>query len=313
MNKIILLFILLVKSLIGLSQTGALEFSFTGESENDSTLNWSDVHIVIFYNNDTIYNQAYDGTSVVIYHLPAGKYTVRATSFYTERLLVERVFTIVAGMQTELNLNVNSYEYKRANYKSRCDSMTEIGKISKDHFIAQVIYFYGDQFDMDKNNPAQNEFGIGMNIGMTHAFLNRLSIGFKTGAFLSHAYFSSDSSLLTLQKRTFERFTYLTMPLTGHLLFTSGNQNNDDERPGFLLDIGIRYHVPILCRYVVRYGPEKIMHQNIHQFTDVRAFVGIGIYPVEFFAEYRLMDFLRSAYPEMPKLRVGMKILFGDY
>jgi hypothetical protein len=146
-----------------------------------------------------------------------------------------------------------------------------------------------------------------------YAFLNHLSIGYNIGAAYSQAYFRGDSASLTTKKIDFQRYTYLTVPFKLKFIFSTGNQNNDNRWPGMLLEMGAVYNMPVLCREVVRYNNQKTIYQNLHQFTDVRAYAGIGFYPVEVYAEYRFFDFMRGAYPEMPKLRFGLKIIFGDY
>ena len=294
------------------AQKGSLKIEFGGQIENDTSTKQYEVVLRILKNDDTIYTQFHDRNTVEIFHLAPGNYSLRISNTDTEALEIERKFTIEAGKQSYIDLDLNIYESKYLSSSPNCDSLHEVEAI-KEHFLPEINLIYGNPFSFDPQNPVKNEFTFGMGGGMTYAFWNHLAVGFHIGGNFSHAYFSKDSSLVTLQNRTFERYTYLTMPIGVRLLFSSGNQNNEDSKPGFLIDVGARYYAPILCRHIARYSADKIQHQNIHQFTDLRIHAGIGIYPLEFFAEYRLMDFLLGNYPEMPKLRVGLKILLGDY
>ena len=83
---------------------------------------------------------------------------------------------------------------------------------------------------------------------------------------------------------------------------------------GLFIDLSAFYNLPIRFRYVAVDGNTTITDKSIHQFTDFSGFMRIGINNwLSFTGEYRLSNFLKSNYPEMPRLQLGIDFMFQDY
>jgi hypothetical protein len=97
------------------------------------------------------------------------------------------------------------------------------------------------------------------------------------------------------------------------VLFRLGLYNMEtEEDAGPFLDLGASYNFPIIFRHTTFDGTSRTMDRGIHQFKDLRAVVRLGYGPVSLQGEYRLTDFILGDYPEMPKLRIGLAIMFNE-
>jgi hypothetical protein len=115
-------------------------------------------------------------------------------------------------------------------------------------------------------------------------------------------------------KKKYECYNYLDGHLDMKFRISSGNQqslNNGSTK--MLIDIGAIYNFPFIFKDVARYSDnKKITNSRLHQYTDVRAYVNIGFYPVVVFCEYRIFDFVIGNYPELPRYNAGIKFLLVD-
>lgn len=79
---------------------------------------------------------------------------------------------------------------------------------------------------------------------------------------------------------------------------------------GIFIDFSALYNLPIRFRYMAIDGNTKTTERSIHQFTDFSGFMRVGInHWLSFTAEYRLSNFLKSNFPEMPKIQLGIDLL----
>lgn len=79
------------------------------------------------------------------------------------------------------------------------------------------------------------------------------------------------------------------------------------------LNVGIRYHLPLVARYVQVNDQNKTKFKGIHNFNDVRFFARIGFLQGFVFAEYRPVTFLKADYPDIPKLNLGICFQLPNY
>ena len=119
-------------------------------------------------------------------------------------------------------------------------------------------------------------------------------------------YFKKDSLLIALDKRKYERYSYLAW--LGYLGFRFTSHDYKKKRlKGLFFDLGVNYNFPLYFKHVVGYeGNEKKVRGKIHRFTDFRGFARIGWHPVQLSFEYRYVDFVKGDYPQVPRYFVGL-------
>jgi hypothetical protein len=75
-----------------------------------------------------------------------------------------------------------------------------------------------------------------------------------------------------------------------------------------LMDIGIRYHLPMVAKFIQVDNNVKSKIKGVHNFNDIRLFAKVGFWVGFAFIEYRPVQFLKAPYPDVPKLNVGVRI-----
>jgi len=83
-----------------------------------------------------------------------------------------------------------------------------------------------------------------------------------------------------------------------------------DKSPGLILDIGAKYNFPLYFRHAYRVDNRKYHRQWIHQYKDLSAYADIIInQKFGLSAEYRLSDYLKAGYPELPRWVFGINLM----
>ncbi|MFZ9847381.1 MAG: hypothetical protein ACO3EE_04450 [Flavobacteriales bacterium] len=86
----------------------------------------------------------------------------------------------------------------------------------------------------------------------------------------------------------------------------------DNQKKSSFIDLGAAYQLPFAGNYSYKNEDQKTIISNLHQYTDFSAFTRIGYKNLAFYAKYRLLDYLKAGYPELPKLQVGVSILLEN-
>jgi hypothetical protein len=74
-----------------------------------------------------------------------------------------------------------------------------------------------------------------------------------------------------------------------------------------LLDIGIKYNLPLYARGVAKNGNQKLTTKGIHNYKDFSAIARIGYWWGFIYGEYRFNDILSSPYENAPNLTIGIR------
>lgn len=185
------------------------------------------------------------------------------------------------------------------------------------------FYFEGDAWEDIEHNDnltanfepvyAGYKFGIGIpEADRPHnAFVGSIFVGFNQpfgkspvtwGMEYSFEYSQANygnvdlnDPLILHQKQHVSNFNFSVALHTGILI-----------RKHKFFNVGVRYHLPMVARYVQVSDESKTKFKGIHNFTDVRLFARIGFIQGFVFAEYRPITFLKTVYPDIPKLNVGV-------
>lgn len=151
------------------------------------------------------------------------------------------------------------------------------------------------------------EFGI--KSGQEVALYKHFSLGVQGGSSMNWTNFDKNHSISPQFKHQEERYYYwnFNMLLFGRL--TSYN-NKTWGNDGLNLDAGISYNFPLIYRYVLIQNSTKTIKSHIHKYNDFSTIIRLGYSSVYFTFEYRLTNFLKEAYPEQPKYKLGIAISF---
>lgn len=288
------------------AQTGTLAIQLNLENNSYPT----EITILAYGKEDTLkYTTESYQYEIKFETLTSGKWDLEITIKEINTTKVWRTAIVEPNKETLLEIDLYFYESK--NELINCDSIIKSGG-NRNKTIGQINIQWGNNWHLPKDERPLFEFGIGAMVGSKFSILPSLGVFFKTGFNYSHSYYNSDTSQITLNKRTFERYTYLSIPLEAGFRLSTNNQRHQDENEGVLLEGSILYSAPVLFRHVVRYGMEKTITHNLHQFKDLIVRAAIGYNYLLAFADYRLFDFIMGTYAELPKLTFGIKLCIAD-
>ena len=296
--------ILFLSSFICNAQLSKFQLTINNSSSNDSVC----YRIYIFTNSDTIYNKdIYTYYDHEFDSLPSSVYKIHLYNCNDlKEITITKSFTLFPNKITKVYIDISVEEtYGELNKKTR----DEIVKL-RDEIDLNLSYF--------QNAWANEKSGIrlGTSIGYTSskwfAFSKHMGILPGLGFGLSHYSISNDTTFFHFnqRKKTYEYYNYLDGHFDVKLRFTINNQQADNSifsEPIF--DIGAVYNLPIVFKHITRFENNiKVTNNNLHQFTDLRAYVNIGVNPLLIFFEYRLTDFLIGKYSEVSKYNTGIRI-----
>jgi hypothetical protein len=230
-------------------------------------------------------------------------YTLYRNETNGARAIISDTVQIISERITHLDLSY--YTYSDYYEFDEVDSIGEVIDYSKGEI--KLGAYYGSNIP-DGDNLFLNEFGFSFNQGGMATLSKHIGFIGSVGYDYSQTYFTKDSSLITLENRTLERYSSLNLNFSIGFRFATHNLRKYTLKGAFL-DIGTTYYLPLRFRHVVVYDKDKISRRGIHEFTDWRAYAAIGWFPVQVFAEYRIMDFMKENYPELPQYRIGVRAL----
>lgn len=307
--KKLIFFILIFISGELMAQQGGFEIEFiNGKMEDESSY-----QLMVMKEYDTIedYTFEYRHTFYKDYLYP-GDYTFFIRSSNDYQLVYIDTFSIIPNKITYAKEIFNqSVQHFDADYETSF-SDSGIIKIDKRKTELQFIPITcGSNLMLDKNNPVKHEFGICVVQNDYWFFTKHIGVFGGFGLQFSQSYFKDDSSLVSLNDRFWERYSGLNFPFRFGLRTTS-QSSWQTLFGGIIFDLGISYYLPVLFRHTAIYSHKKISAFNIHQYTDLRAFITIGVPDGGLFFEYRITDFINGNKPELPKFRIGINFFIDN-
>lgn len=225
-----------------------------------------------------------------------------------ENLLVARYFRLDDGMLTRIDLhNEGEIGYWKITGERKNGPRIE--------HVVSISSFNNRWLDPTSLITYNGEIGVSQY--SWRPFSKHIGFMGGGGFSLSHYAIAKDTSFteVTQWKKQYEYYNYLSMNFDIRLRFSLGLQNNPDieERLKALLDVGVKYNLPLIFRHTARYdGFRKTSRGGLHQFTDARLYVNLGWEYAGVFVEYRLFNFLKGNYPEVPKISFGLRAFIHD-
>jgi hypothetical protein len=135
------------------------------------------------------------------------------------------------------------------------------------------------------------------------------SAGFYSGFGYNYALFEKDTTMYPPASGNKEFYSYLSYQFgfLNRLSFFDSGQ----KKRGLAAEVGIFYNLPIFFRHIYREeNDQQRVSRKIHKFNDFRAMASIGYAPVSIKFEYRLTNFMKKDFPEIPKMSLGLVLDF---
>jgi hypothetical protein len=82
----------------------------------------------------------------------------------------------------------------------------------------------------------------------------------------------------------------------------------EDERDDFILNFGATWNMPLMFRYTEVGGGTKQFKRGIHKWNEFQTEARLTYGAVGFGATYRLTEYLKGDFPEMPRLMLSLTL-----
>ena len=125
------------------------------------------------------------------------------------------------------------------------------------------------------------------------------ALGFETGLAYhqtNYGSFSFSDTSVFLDRQSFSNFS---LPISFLTSIYAKNRK--------ILDIGVKYNLPLVARMIEQNGDAKLKTRNVHHWNELRFFAHLGYWWGFVFAEYRTVRFMKSNYPDTPEFTVGVR------
>lgn len=285
MKYLILLFCAV--SLSSHSQTGRLvcQVDFFS-SDNQGDFDANDVYDVKLYQNELL-KHSFDDVDYydTLYGILPGEYTAKF-SCCEEKIIYQEIIQIEENSTTYFDFYSNAEE-----------NIVSNDSLFSDFEPVYAGYKFG--IGIPEADRPHNAFVGSIFVGFNQPFgKSPVTWGMEYSFEYSQANYGNldlNDPLILHQKQHVSNFNFSVALHTGILI-----------RKQKFFNVGVRYHLPMVARYVQVSDESKTKFKGIHNFTDVRLFARIGFIQGFVFAEYRPMTFLKTVYPDIPKLNVGV-------
>jgi hypothetical protein len=219
--------------------------------------------------------------------------------------LIARDFSLVADSTTVLTIDYSVQELREPILEESAKYRAET-QFSMGH--------YNNRWNQSHPALTQSTY-VGFSQSSWFSF-NR-HVGFLIGGGLgfTHSSIAKDTTFMhqPLLKKKYECYNYLDGHVDVRFRLTHANQQQRYESTLLTVDVGASYYFPFFFKHTAWYDDhQKLVQGHLHQYTDCRLFASIGYAPVLFFAEYRLFDFVKGGYPELPKYNLGIRIVIQN-
>jgi hypothetical protein len=250
------------------------------------------------FNEDTVYYFENAGYSIQL-DLPEGKYSLKAegSGYYSTDI---RDIEVRSCCLSQV-LVVLNYEDKLCDtYPSRVYEPT-----------LMRVYF-----DYDFNHPSfgnnDEAFKNGYQVRMSNHNLFGISKSWDMGTInsLDWGWQQIDSLVNSAFENELNRarYSWFKWGLGLTNTFMISGVKTEDERDDFILNFGATWNIPIMFRYTEVNGSTKQFKRGIHKWNELQAEARLTYGAVGFGATYRLTEYLKGDYPEMPRLMVSFTI-----
>jgi hypothetical protein len=300
MKKILLFLFLSPIAAAFAQQTGTLRVEW--EEYHEKYVKDPSVAVTIQLVKDNQVLEEFNGTHDLRFEkeLPAGEYEIRVIRDNRKDFTVYRL-DVEEGKTLYMDLN-------------RPENYTENMNGDDDDDDTEGITFYlnyGSSKLEGSKNPIPMQLTLGSDIQFYKPYTKRLRIGLVFGFSATYAKVkrpASDTLLVILGNGRREQYNYLNyyVGLTHRIMW--GSFEKDQLH---YIDFGADYFLPLWFRHSSVSGNQRLQTRKLHEWTDVRAYARLGFF--EFFSisyRYRIFDFAKGVYPELPKHEIGIGLTF---
>jgi hypothetical protein len=299
MRKIFFLFLLFtinsIKPLV--AQTGSLIIE--GDQQTGITIH-SDIKLYTL-TDELVYKKSIvvddiririDSLAIGLYNLKVFKEGALSSIYYNVKISTD---TITEFHCASLDHEPDQYPIKKYDNK-------------KGPTIALFLQTFQSPLSSQKEN-VQSTYAIGIRVTPLHYLSKNYGIG---------AHIASSLGINNLEKGKFtgftdvfsrERYTYwkLSVAFVNRIVFKQASKTKVDL-PWFL-DVGIGYNLPIMYRYVGIKDDKKEINRYVSNYNDFSAIARLGFGVLSFTAEYRFTNNIKTIYPSVPQLMLGIDII----
>ena len=300
MKHVIAFFILAIISSLTAQSQDTLDFHLEIILQDEYGIEITEmdsVNLTVF-NKDTIFYFRNADYSIQL-DLPEGKYTIKAEGAKHYAMSI---------LDVEVRSCCLSQVVVVMNYADKiCDPDDSL----KNEISLMRIYF-----DYDFNHPSfgnnDGAFKNGYRIRMSNHYMFGVSKRWDVGNINSFDW--GWQQIDSLVNPAFEkelnraRYSWFKWCLGVTNSFMISGVKTEDYRDDFILNFGATWNMPLMFRYTEVGGGTKQFKRGIHKWNEFQAEARLTYGPVGFGATYRLTQYLKGDYPEMPRVMLSLTL-----
>ncbi len=212
---------------------------------------------------------------------------------------------------------------RRYNVVSKQDSISSyVIDVGKPYFESKYMgipdfeeyigLLYGP--NMNNDDPfINNSFSLNMGIGSRMIkYGNRFSLWFLYGVEYAYTAFNDDTTMYPPAPVKNERYSNINLNLGFYHKVSFFESHGNKSRETVAIDLGALYNFPLYFRHAYNIDKRKFSTRGLHEFKNFSAFGRISYKSVAVTCDYRLFDFVKGDFPEVPKLRMGVTVLLKE-
>ena len=232
--------------------------------------------------------------------VPEGTYTVNI--YVHDTLNVQYPGIVIRrGETTSIDALTTNQEFQESKFDTVQEYMNE----------TDIFGMYGPgKLPPDTSSLFKDTWKLGITEGIFWDVSRYYAPGFTLGTNAAWTRFDKNSGLDSVIHKH-ERYFALNLSAAFMNRFTFYDARTIDNM-GVTLDLGLEYNYPLLFRHVEVDGNQKLIERKIHQFNDLSVVARLGYPPVMFTVEYRVLDYLKGPFPQVPPLRIGLTFVIPN-
>jgi hypothetical protein len=268
---------------------------------------------LVYYDNIS-YTKSETKDSMVNYELikshvalPEGNYTVKIE--FEKHSFILKDIEINNGEITDFDY---PGWYGDEFYTSTCYSC-DLNIFSK--FNVSIDLMYGNNQLLQTENSEINTFSAGVKVG-GELFLDnwlRTSLVGDYGFHYSFHNINRPDYFVGSIPIKHEYYSHFNYSIGGGTRFYLSKYKNLKSR--LFLELGANYNIPFWFRHISMNKSLEFKQSEkwLHKFNDFRAYATFGLSnSIALTAEYRIFDYIKYDRIQVPKIQVGLRILFND-
>lgn len=245
--------------------------------------------------------------------LPCGNYRIEVyknDSLYTEFNPV----TLECGYKLTYTIDLvkkSSYQINENSYPDVFEYVSPVNP-NYDYFYPYIHFGYGTRTLETNDYSLKHLFKFAAGGFMNYPITKRIAFGINPECNFQYAVPRRDTSFRGNANYLYERITYLNFKYGIYFRFSTFNMRQE-HKGGIFLDAGANYYFPIFFRHAGIYDNHKDITRFIHRYNDVSLMGRIGTDLISAEVNYRLFNFVKGGFEQMPRLTFGINIRVADY